>query len=1015
MKILPSYLIEYMPYLEDAMEELRLSVYDHAFDLLKALDIDELTSDDIRHKLELYDIKIENMSESWLPNGRFYRIYPSIRYNRTRLNALQSVVKSGGQFEGLWSSDFSNKTEFNYKYIQMLRHYMASSPVDGYFYISGDTAIINDGTVSSSAVTALSSDILVDQAMPAGYTYLYVPWPVPHYPTDAGSFYNPHMLLSDRPFYCTYYDSESYDPDAPIISWEIPASVNYDWEYGSNTPYRMPYWLDYHYMNDMRSDSGKWPLEESGTYKDADGNSASPQDAIAYTVNPSCDELVDSESVFPTQCWTVLTTITTPPCISEEFYITSFNINYDIPSEIEVIDNSIDQFCPDSDGICRGPGPYRADVLSTAYYNLNEVLGHIKVSTSLWSSATTPIYSLFNMYSVGQDSTLESRKLYYWMHFDSNGTYEGYVSIDEYTDYINPFIHIEEAYRVLYTNPVSGILDHDQGDNKEISSTVLGNKLFAFGEDDTDDDQNYDPTLSYKLVAAGVDDYGYQQFANIENCYLEGDPSTGLIYLNKNGSPTISNLNYVTYKTSKVHKLWFSSSKDDVTIDSAFSKLYNENGNDEIYYYGGSNTKAFNYNIIGLYNSDGSPVDCDLTGYTFNCYLSDDKYNVLLRILPIIEEDVIEYDTNSPQWETADSIDYPSLSGDYVVFKGKVDPTVVTATLATLSFDLDPSSYNNGWVQWVSLEDDPSTTCHTLPSGAPSTALWKIFESYYDSSHTDSVTYGMEITVDASSSVTIPVKLCQSSEQHYDYVTVFIDGTQERSLQDTFETWVDLDLVIPSGSHTIKIKYSKDSSQSSGSDCGWFAIGKATYDSGKIEDTVTTTHTATLDIGFNIESSELYFPIKISHSGDDSSEHVNVYIDGIESVTHSTQNTWTDLDDISLLRGSHSISIKYDKYTGNSDDYGFVAIPSNLIDTSTMSKTITHSYIPSLPSFNAAYILFTVDVTDGAVEPISYTNIEMSSTVIPYIAYGTNIPSRGTVQKAIRFSLGNIDLDSSDE
>ena len=172
MKILPDYLIEIMPAVEQAIEELRLSVLDHAYDLLKCLDIDELTSDDIRNKLELYNIKVENMTEDWLPNGRFYRIYPLIKHNRTRLNGLSSVVKSGGQFEGLWSDKFSKNSVYNYKNIQMLRHYDISSNSDGYFYISGDVSQTNYGQVIDSAIKALSSDILLSQSMPAGYTYL---------------------------------------------------------------------------------------------------------------------------------------------------------------------------------------------------------------------------------------------------------------------------------------------------------------------------------------------------------------------------------------------------------------------------------------------------------------------------------------------------------------------------------------------------------------------------------------------------------------------------------------------------------------------------------------------------------------------------------------------------------------------------------------------------------------------------------------------------------------------------
>ena len=43
MKILPNYLIEFMPEIEEAMEELRLSILDHAYELLNCLDINELS------------------------------------------------------------------------------------------------------------------------------------------------------------------------------------------------------------------------------------------------------------------------------------------------------------------------------------------------------------------------------------------------------------------------------------------------------------------------------------------------------------------------------------------------------------------------------------------------------------------------------------------------------------------------------------------------------------------------------------------------------------------------------------------------------------------------------------------------------------------------------------------------------------------------------------------------------------------------------------------------------------
>lgn len=341
MKILPDYLIEIMPAVEQAIEELRLSVLDHAYDLLKCLDIDELTSDDIRDKLELYNIKVENMTEDWLPNGRFYRIYPLIKHNRTRLNGLSSVVKSGGQFEGLWSDKFSKSSIYNYKNIQMLRHYDISSNSDGYFYISGDVSQTNYGQVIDSAIKALSSDILLSQSMPAGYTYLYVPWPRPHYPSDSSYFYNVHMLQYSRLHYALDCDNKNLDTDSN--STYKPASEKYFTKhYNYKNKFTIaPYWFDYHYIDEniFNKREDNWPIEDefeavkSGniilkneadeviTVKTTDSDDIvnnAINDAVSYFVNNDIDGnpykiISNSKSTFPTACYIYTTNNTTVP------------------------------------------------------------------------------------------------------------------------------------------------------------------------------------------------------------------------------------------------------------------------------------------------------------------------------------------------------------------------------------------------------------------------------------------------------------------------------------------------------------------------------------------------------------------------------------------------------------------------------------------------------------------------------------------------------------------------------
>lgn len=335
MKILPDYLIQYIPAIEEAIEELRLSVMDHAYELLNTLDLDELTTENIRKKLELQDITLENMSAEWLPNSRFYRTYPCITHHRTRLNTLKAIGKTGGQFEGLWSKESSNG--YNYYTIQVSRHYELKSELDGYFYVSGKS-----DRKHGNAIQSLRNDILMSQALPAGYTFLYVPWPRPTYPDDSNYFYQVHMLDHDRLTFvedCYDLDHCNATDDDSVITYsaDVPASSKYDWLEGSNTPWRTPYWFDYHYMNnlthlDSKTDStgNKWPVKESGLYyftndygdeilvgndgtkvpKGWDTNEFPPE---KYALNENCAELTDSKSVFPTKCFLHHIYKTSPP------------------------------------------------------------------------------------------------------------------------------------------------------------------------------------------------------------------------------------------------------------------------------------------------------------------------------------------------------------------------------------------------------------------------------------------------------------------------------------------------------------------------------------------------------------------------------------------------------------------------------------------------------------------------------------------------------------------------------
>lgn len=415
MKILPDYMIQYMPDIEAAIEELRLSVMDHAYEMLECLDIDELTSDDIRKKLELYDIKVENMSESWLPNGRFYRIYPSIKHNRTTYQSIQSIVKSGGQFEGLWSYDFSSKAEYNYKKLQLLRHYELKSADDGYFYISGDALQDSYGRSVSATLVALSSDILLYQAIPAGYTYLYIPWLRPHYPSDSDYFYNVHMLDYDRLHY-PQYDEENKG-SYKLYSTKHPASLNY---YNKDLYYtRTPYWIDYHYIgnglylsNTDDLPNSTWPIEESGTYIDAEGFPVDPQNAVAFKLDDSCKELENSNAILPTNFYIKERLSSSSPNINQLFTPLELDssgsptIQY-TTDESHYIEDGIDKYNP------KIPKVYRFDLLAKDYtFKLRESILNIKAFRPMWCEES-PIFDMMQSPFIGDSGS--KRSLLHWI------------------------------------------------------------------------------------------------------------------------------------------------------------------------------------------------------------------------------------------------------------------------------------------------------------------------------------------------------------------------------------------------------------------------------------------------------------------------------------------------------------------------------------------------------------------------------------------------------------------------
>lgn len=676
MKILPNYLIEFMPEIEEAMEELRLSILDHAYELLNCLDINELSSEDIRNKIELFDMHVENMKESWLPNGRFYQIYPYIKHHRTRLNAITSIVRSGGQFEGLWSTNFRKTQAYNYHKIQLVRHYDIASAMDGYFYVSGDTYRNPDGSIASSALVALQSDILLNGALPAGYTYLYVPWPRPHYPSDTGYFYNVNSLLHDRLYYAKHCKEYYSDKQYNAIDLDKPASYTlYKDELGKISDgginkyrYISTFWFDYHYIDGYtlqpKKDRDKYNyIDECGKFVDVDGNIITdPNDAnkmVKYVANDGCEynfnKLNDSNALFPTNCYMLFVGKTTSPDrhqvskylqykiiddIYHESYIGLDEHGYEEYNEVPPIDEPF--------------GPYRNDALISTYaFRRRTSFNHIKTYRPVWSemsptfalaqsdiNITPSHYSFLNWFNRKQNENIISP---YTKYITDTSENKHYTTIR----YNNP--DITEITHTSYDVPTYSKLDKiyigytveannqglQQGDNYEISAYYRDNKIYYFGEKYP---IKYDPTLYYNLISLGyIDENGIDQCSDDQTvkfdsdgyikAYLYGNPSTGELFLNKDQDYTYphSKYNYITYKTSKVHKLWFSNTHKD-TILSKSVEIYNQAGNSNIYEFT-ENSVNLEYTIIGIFDEHEKQIT--YSSGSINCYVRNNKYSLV--------------------------------------------------------------------------------------------------------------------------------------------------------------------------------------------------------------------------------------------------------------------------------------------------------------------------------------------------------------------------------------------------
>ena len=189
---------------------------------------------------------------------------------------------------------------------------------------------------------------------------------------------------------------------------------------------------------------------------------------------------------------------------------------------------------------------------------------------------------------------------------------------------------------------------------------------------------------------------------------------------------------------------------------------------------------------------------------------------------------------------------YITMNNDDVIF-GDITPgqeafgiftfTVDEATPVgeLLAFDFEVTANNGAYVTnfdiacmvGIAIEDFESNNFDSFEWEFGGNADWTISSDSYEGSYS---AQSGDISDNQSTSITLTTEVIAdgfisfyrkvSSEQGWDYYNFYIDNNQLGSWSGTSD-WVEESYPVTAGNHIFKWEYTKDTSVSSGSDCGW--------------------------------------------------------------------------------------------------------------------------------------------------------------------------------------------------
>jgi len=146
----------------------------------------------------------------------------------------------------------------------------------------------------------------------------------------------------------------------------------------------------------------------------------------------------------------------------------------------------------------------------------------------------------------------------------------------------------------------------------------------------------------------------------------------------------------------------------------------------------------------------------------------------------------------------------------------------VTANTGAYSTNFDLSC-----MVGISFEDFESNGFTSFVWEFGGDADWIISSDAYEGSYSaqsgdinDNQSTSLTLTTEVIADGNISFFRKVSSEEGWDYYNFFIDNTQLGSWSGT-SAWIEESFPVTAGNHTFKWEYAKDTSVSSGSDCGW--------------------------------------------------------------------------------------------------------------------------------------------------------------------------------------------------